>query len=572
MSLTSANRSIQLLIRMLDSKNSTEPMQDFGVLKPDIPLGRSTHPLPRVVPESCGIPSRHLAAFLMALKNDHTLHMHSILVVRNGRVLCEAAFGAQDLSLPRMTFSACKSVVALAIGLLMDDGLLHPDDRLTDLFFGDCGPVSRTFMKDLTLQHLLTMQTGNNFNEVCSMTEREWAKHFCASPSLTNPIGKFQYNSLNTYMLAVLVHRLTGKTVTELLDERLFTPMGIADYYWETSPEGIEKGGWGLYMRAEDLAKLGQLVMDGGCWNGQQLLSASFLKQATTAQIEAPGKYGDFNYGWQIWVGKHDNTFLFNGLFGQNVLCFRDSGIIIVSHAGNAETFQQSHYFPIVQKYLGGTFPMALPRDRLAERELKKVIQVLADCTGTVPTKAQFSVFADKRLVADDPKAPAAGLLPLVLQATENCYSKGLQAITIAGTRTQPELFYEERDQLLHLYLGTKEPHYQDLIYHGNVFRVAAQARFTHDEDDNPVLCIRIDCLETPCTRSLKLIRLPGGWKLRQDENPHIAYLLDGAADAAPNAASRAIVSTILGSSESDYLYWKLDQIFSPTLKFREEG
>lgn len=571
MSITSANRSIQLLIRLLDSKNSTEPMQDFGVLKPEIPLGRSTRPLPRALPESCGIPSRHLAGFLLALRHDHTLHMHSVLVVRHGRVLCEAGFGAQDTSLPRMTFSACKSVVALAIGLLMDDALLQPDDRLIDLFAKECGPVSRTFMKDLTVRHLLTMQTGNSFNEVCSMTDREWVKHFLASPSITNPIGKFQYNSLNTYMLAALIHRITGKTVSDFLDSRLFAPMGIADYYWETSPEGIEKGGWGLYMRPEDLAKLGQLVMDGGCWNGKQLISSSFLEQATATQIESSGKCGEFDYGWHIWVGKHDNTFLFNGLFGQNVLCFRDSGIIVVSHAGNAETFQQSHYFQIVQNYLGGTFPRMLPRDRLGEHALKKALHALADCTGAVPAKAQFDVFADRRLVADDPKAPAAGLLPLLLQATENCYSKGLQAITVTGSRTQPELFYEERDQLLHLYLGTKEPHYQDLLYHGNVFRVAVQARFTHDEDENPVLCIRMDCLETPSSRILKLSRLPGGWTLKQDETPHISYLLDGAADAAPNAASRAIVSTILGSSEADYLYWKLDQVFSPTLTFRED-
>ena len=571
MSLSSANRSLQLVIRMLDSKNTTEPLVEMGPQKPLIPLGRSTQPLPRVTPESQGIPSRHVAGFLRSLAEDPTLRMHSVLILRNGRILCEAAFGAQDPSLPRMTFSACKSITALAVGLCMDDGLLSASDKLTDLFPEDCGPVARRLMKDLTLEHLLTMQTGNTFNEASSMTLEDWTHGFFTSPSLTDPTGKFQYNSLNTYMLAVLVRRKTGKPLTQLLEERLFGPMGIGDYYWEKSPEDVEKGGWGLYLRAEDLAKLGQLVQDGGCWNGHQLISREFLAEATRFHIQVPEDYGDFNYGWQMWVGRQENTVLFNGMLGQNVLCFRDSGITVVSHAGNSETFQQSSYFRIVQQYFGGSFPQSLPREARAQAELRKTLRELADCTGRLPEKGSLEAFRNCRFRTRDPRACSAGLLPLTLQAVENSYSRGLQAISVGGDRDVITVLYEERDQLHEILAGTKEPLCQNLTFHGNSFRVAAQARVTHDEDDNPVLRLQLDFLETPCSRILKLIRRRDGVVLKQEETPNVDYLFDTMLLAAPNAATRAILNSILGSSDTEFLQWKLAQVFAPVLEMEEE-
>lgn len=572
MSLSSASRALQLIVRLMDARNTTEPMIDWGPQKPEIPLNRASTPLPKDAPERNGIPSRHIAAFLQALAQDPTLRMHNVLIVRNGTVLCQAPFGPQDPELPRMTFSACKSITALAIGLLMDDGLLSPEDRLVELFAADCGPVSKRIMKDLTVEHLLTMQTGNQFNEVSCMTEEDWVRSFCQSPSLTPPTGKFQYNSLNTYMLAVLVTRLTGKSLSQFLTERLFAPMGISDFYWETCPAGIEKGGWGLYLRPEDLAKLGQLILDHGFWNGQQLISSRFLEEATRTQIEVPEDYGDYNYGWQMWVGRQENTVLFNGMLGQNVLCFRDSGIVVVSHAGNSETFQQSNYFKIVSHYFGGTFPKALPADPMAERELRRTLQQLADCTGRVPTREQFAVFADRRFVTEDPKAAASGLLPLTLQAVENVYTKGLQAVSVTGTRTQVTLLYEERDQLHVLFAGTKQPCYQVLNFRGNEFRVAAQARFTHNEEEEPVLRIQIDFLETPVSRILKLTKSRHGWKLKQEETPDVEYLMDTMVLKANSPASKALLSSLLGSADAEFLHWKLDQVFAPAMELQEEA
>ncbi len=571
MSLSSANHSIQLIARLLDADSPTLPIVDFGPQKPEIPLGRSSQTLPQAVPEQQGIPSRHIASFLRTLAEEPTLRMHSILVVRNGHLLCRAAFGMQDTELPRMTFSACKSITALAVGLLMDDGLLHEDDRLTDLFSGDCGPLSRPLMKDLTVSHLLSMQTGDLFNEAGSMTRSDWVRSFFQSPALDGG-KKFQYNSLNTYILATLVIRITGKSLSKFLSERLFSPMGIEDFYWELSPEGIEKGGWGLYMKPEDLAKLGQLVMDLGCWHGQQLISAAFVEKALQTHAIAPEEYGDFNYGWQFWVGRDDPTFLFSGMFGQNVLGFRNNGILVIAHAGNDETFQTSAFYAIADRFFGGQFPVSLPRNLPAERELQHTIGALTDCGCKVPTREAFSHFAGCRYTTQDPLAASAGLLPVALQMVENSYSAGLQAISIGGTRLKPEIFYEERNQLHHLICGTRAPVRQDIYWNGNVFRTAVLAKFTHDEDENPVLRVQIDFLETPFTRILKLISTPRGPLVRQEEYPGMDFLTGMLSLMQKNPGSRSLMTAVVGSAEQGFLRWKLEQVFRPTMKFTKEA
>jgi len=570
MSLSSTNQSIHLISRLLDAGNTTEPILDFGPQKPEIPTGRSAYPLPVSTPEQQGIPSRQIARFLKALEEEPTLRMHSVLVVRNGHILTQASFGMRDTETPRMTFSACKSVTALAIGLLMDDGLLHADDKLTDLFPEECGPVSKRLMKDLTVAHVLSMQTGNLFNETGSMTQADWMRNYFLSPSLdTN--RKFQYNSLNSYILAALVTKLSGQTLSDFLTQRLFAPMGIGDFYWETSPEGIEKGGWGLYMKPEDLAKLGQLVMDLGCWNGKQLISTVFLEQAMRPHAKVPAEYGDFNYGWQIWVGRTENTFLFSGMLGQTVLGFRDNGIVIVAHAGNDETFQTSAYYRIATQYFGGHFPVSLPRNPVGERELKYTAATISDCTGKLPNREEFARFFDKRFVTDEPHAASAGLLPVILQAVENSYSAGLQAITIGGSRGNPEILYEERDQLHHLVCGTKKPVLQKIHWHGNVFLAAVQARFTHDDDENPVLRVQIEFLETPCTRILKLILTRRGLIVKQEEYPGEEFLTNSMSVLLNSPGSKALMTAIVGSAEQGFLRWKLQRVFSPIMRFKQE-
>ncbi|MBQ9967880.1 MAG: serine hydrolase [Oscillospiraceae bacterium] len=560
------NKSLHLMMRMLDPKEPTEPMISLPP-KPEIPAIQKSTSLPRHTPERHGISSRHIAAFLQTLEQDPTLNMHSIMILRDGCVLCEASFGAQDIRIPRMTFSACKSIVSLAVGILMDDGVLRPETQLTELFPEAGNAISRRLMKDLTVEELLSMRSGAQFNEIACMTQEDWLSGFF-SPGLSG--GRFQYNSLNTYILSRIVCQLSGRSLSDFLSERLFGPMGIRDFYWEVCPNGTEKGGWGLYLRAEDLGKLGQLVLDGGLWEGHQLISREYLEKATQIHAKVPMHYGDYDYGWQFWVGRKDDIVLMNGMLGQNVLCFRENGITVVSHAGNEETFQQSNYFRHAAAFFARAFDPGLPRDAVGIRGLRKTLHALVLPQAKLPTQADFARFFGRRFVTDAPKAPSTGSLPLTLQAVQNCYTKGVQAIAIGGSRETVEIFYEERDTLHHILAGTRAPHIQSMEFGGNVFRVAAYARFTHDEDETPVLRVQLDFLETPFSRILKLYLTPSGMTLRQEETPCMDKILETVlSDAYP--AVKTLIGTVFGTGDLDFLRWRMSVVFAPELEFTEE-
>ena len=152
----------------------------------------------------------------------------------------------------------------------------------------------------------------------------------------------------------------------------------------------------------------------------------------------------------------------------------------------------------------------------------------------------------------------------------ENCYTKGLRALCLSGTRTCPELTYEEHDEIHHLRCGIKKPIRQTLHFHGNSFETAAQARFTHDEDGRPLLRIQIDFLETPCTRILKLTPVGNGLILRQEETPGAGFV-SGILPTAASSAAKVLLSSVLGSAEQGYLRWRVERMFTQTLKMEKD-
>ncbi len=570
MNLTTASRTFQLLSRIMDVRTATEPLLPPVAEKPPIPLGPVSQPFPRSTPESQGVSSRHLQSFLEELDRGRELYAQSALILRNGRVICEAAYGAQDLRAAKYTFSACKSVVSLAVGLLVDDGLLRVDEEVAAIFDEAGSGSLRRRMKGMTVEDLLTMRSGVQFTEAEALTETDWVRRFLGDAFKGEPGTEFAYNSLNTYMLAAVVRRRAGKSLTDLLRERLFEPMGITDAYWETCPKGIEKGGWGLYIRPEDLAKLGQLVLNGGVWRGRRLLSRAYLDAALTAHARPPAETGDYNYGYQIWVGRQENVFLFNGMLGQNVLGFRDSGILVLTHAGADTDFQESRYFEIVSRYFGGRFPDCLPEDGEAYAALGETVRALsaynreAECID-----ARSEPFLHRSFTVEDPRAVSAGLLPLSLQALHNNYTAGVTSVALSVKGGTPELIYRERDALYRLPVGLGRPAVSQLSFRGNVFQVAALGRFTHDEEERPVFYIRLAFIETPCVRIIKLVLDGDCLLLRQTETPGVPYVSGKLCQAAQSPLYKPLLLMAAGGAEEDFLRYKTRQILSPEIVCR---
>jgi len=527
MNLTTASRTYQLLSRILDPREATQPFLPPVQEHPLMPLEPVKAPFPRATPESEGISSDHIRRFLEELNRGGDLYMQNALILRHSKVLCEAAFGAQDLRAAKYTFSACKSVTSLAIGLLVDDGLLSVQEKVEDIFDDLCTTAIRRKLKGMTVEDLLTMRSGVQFHEAEALTENDWERRFFNSTMKSDPGAEFSYTSLNTYMLSSIVRRKTGKGLLNLLQDRLFGPMEIENVHWETCPLGIEKGGWGLYIRPEDMAKLGQLVLNEGVWNGQQLISRDYLAQATAAHAVTPGELGDYNYGYQIWVGRRENTFLFNGMLGQNVLAFRDSGILILTNAGADTDYQESRYFEIVSRYFGGSFPDTLPEDASAHKALQETVRSLSFYhRASLPLDDRAEPFLHHSFTVNSDRSVSTGLLPMVLQSFHNNYTSGLLSIAVSRRGDLPELIWRERDALHRFPVGLGKPEVSRLDFRGNVFHVGVTGRFTHDEEERPVFCIRLEFLETPCVRIIKLVRTEEGLLLRQTETPGVPYVM----------------------------------------------
>lgn len=582
MRISALNRMLTLIVRLLDPKQSTVPPVAPSCRKPLENSGKRMA-LSAAVPETQGVSSRTLAAFFEELRADTTLNMHSVTVLRNGKVLASAAFGDWDPAVWRATFSASKSVIALAIGCLWDDGLLRLEDRVLDYFPEENGMLTRVKWRDLTVEDLLTMRSGTSFNELSSVGEADWIKSFWTSSSS----GKeFRYNSLNTYMLAVLIRRITGESVCDFLRKRLFAPLGIGEVYWETCPRGIEKGGWGLYISPDDMTKLGQLVLQRGVWQGERLLSEEWIQRATTQQMRAPADYGDYDYGYHVWTARDGTRFLFNGMLGQNVMGFWENGILLVTHAGNNELFQQGRFFEIAHRAFGGTFAESLPADRAGERELQRVLDslrtrypdpprrnILQRLFGVKSTSLPESCCSlDKTayaVVADE--GAAVGLLPVFLQAVTNRYTVGVRELRLAVEPSCAVIYYREGEEEHRLPIGFYAPARTVLTFDGDRYAVAVRGRVATDEEDRLVWLITVSFLETPCTRRIKLTFVGDAVILEQSETPGEDFVKSLIDTAKAELEKQPLVGNAVQKLDPDYMYYKIERLFSPRVKLEKE-
>ena len=212
------------------------------------------YPFERAAPESVGMRTEKILAFLDELLAMPELHPHLLMIAKDDKIICECEFYPYRADIWHIGHSLCKSITGLAVGLLVDDGILSLDDKITDLFAKRAFSIDFARQKDITIRHLLTMSAGVAFNELGSVTYEDWAEGFFSAGVKFSPGTQFMYNSMNSYLLAAILCRVTGQSLVDYLTPRLFEPLGVPPVYWETCPMGIEKGGWGIYLREVDMA------------------------------------------------------------------------------------------------------------------------------------------------------------------------------------------------------------------------------------------------------------------------------------------------------------------------------
>ena len=300
--------------------------------------------LPRSTPEAEKVDIQGIGNYFEAVKQSGQ-ELHSVMVLRHGKVVAEKWFHGHGPAIPHVMHSVSKTWTSTAVGFAVQEGLLKVTDKVIRYFPDDLPKEVTPWLADLEIRDLLTMSVGHATEPSLDRTRPDlsWEKTFLAHPIKYEPGTKYLYNSMATYMVAAILQKVTGQRVLDYLYPRLLRPLGVTGAVWETSPSGVNCGGWGLHIKTEDMAKLGQFYLQTGKWNGKQLLNEAWFEEATKAHITQPPQWfpEDGNplesdwvqgYGYQVWRCRH-NAFRADGAVGQFIIVIPDKDAVVVTTA-----------------------------------------------------------------------------------------------------------------------------------------------------------------------------------------------------------------------------------------------
>jgi CubicO group peptidase (beta-lactamase class C family) len=278
-------------------------------------------------PEEQGMDAQMLSDMLEKVQKDQ-IELHSLLIIRHGAVVSETYFENYTQNTRHPIWSCTKSVMSTLIGMAIDRGIIQGvDQKVLEFFPGETFANMDASKESMTLDNLLTMTTGLNWNEyeMDLYGEPNWVKYVLDLPLIHKPGETFNYCTGCSHVLSVILERSAGMNAETFAKKNLFTPLGIINYTWESNDEGSSIGGWGLELTPRDMAKLGYLYLHNGVWEDQQIVSQGWVKNATQKHVTSP--FG-VDYGYLWWV--YPKAYAALGMNGQTIYVVPDLDLIVV--------------------------------------------------------------------------------------------------------------------------------------------------------------------------------------------------------------------------------------------------
>lgn len=593
----------ELVLNMILGKTGGTRV-DYFPQKPDFPFDAVyEQAFVRATPESQGISSDLFAALLRELDASKDTEMHHFMALRHGKVICECNFAPYPKGMWHITHSMCKSITGMAIGMLIEEEKLKLDENIYDIFPDHINAFSKIFRPAITVENLLTMTSGVTFNESGIVSGNDWLGSFLNASVNGKPGTEFQYNSLNTYVLSAIVTKRTGETLTEYLTPRLFGPLGITKYYWETCPKGITKGGWGLFLCAEDMAKLGQLYLQRGKWNGQQLVSEYWIEISTARHLKTQND--TYGYGYQLWMEQRPGSFEYNGMLGQNVIIYPDMDMVLVTNAGNKEMFQDCIMLNIIRKYFPVNYHPAdvLPENPLSYSLLKRLCGELENGEnnnrstslrgGWKRNVVSRRKHSDKKYsyrisaAVDRPsdhhsfmravsgktyvmEQQNIGIAPLFVQVFHNNMTDGISEISFTYDAGNFCVSFTEGEVIHKLPVGFGKAADGCVDLHGEHYLVATLGEFARDENDIPVLKLEITFIEECVKRKVHIFfHEDNGIEIRWNETPGKKMILSGLSSITEELSGNFLYNSLLGDHNitTELLHRLMEQTIEPAVR-----
>ena len=593
----------ELVLNMILGKTGGTRV-DYFPQKPDFPFDAVyEQAFVRATPESQGISSDLFAALLRELDASKDTEMHHFMALRHGKVICECNFAPYPKGMWHITHSMCKSITGMAIGMLIEEEKLKLDENIYDIFPDHINAFSKIFRPVITVENLLTMTSSVTFNESGIVSGNDWLGSFLNASVNGKPGTEFQYNSLNTYVLSAIVTKRTGETLTEYLTPRLFGPLGITKYYWETCPKGITKGGWGLFLCAEDMAKLGQLYLQRGKWNGQQLVSEYWIEISTARHLKTQND--TYGYGYQLWMEQRPGSFEYNGMLGQNVIIYPDMDMVLVTNAGNKEMFQDCIMLNIIRKYFPVNYHPAdvLPENPLSYSLLKRLCGELENGENNNRStslrgrwkrnvvsrrkhsdkKYSYRISAAVDRPSDHHSFMRAvsgriyvmeqqniGIAPLFVQVFHNNMTDGISEISFTYDAGNFYVSFTEGEVIHKLPVGFGRASDGCVDLHGEHYLVATLGEFARDENDIPVLKLEITFIEECVKRKAHIFfHEDDEIEIRWNETPGKKMILAGLSSITEELSGNFLYNSLLGDHNitTELLHRLMEQTIEPVVR-----
>ena len=310
-------------------------------------------------------PSAELVAamdrYLAALDTAQGVTMHSIMVMQHGKVLAERWLNGWTPDSLHVMYSVSKTFTATAVGLAIEEGKISLTDKVISFFPDKLPEQVSDNLAAMTVWDLLTMTAGHDVDHTYEAMRAaaqdpqfDWVKNFLSYPVEHKPGEFYCYNSIATLMLSAIVQKVEGENVMSYLQPRLFEPLHISGITWSETADGINHGGWGLYLKTEDMAKMGQLFLQGGQWNGKQIVPAAWISEASKKQVECvPAGIREEQleslgmtkansdwlqgYCYQMWRTRY-NGYRADGANGQFILVHPDKDVVIACTSNSRNT------------------------------------------------------------------------------------------------------------------------------------------------------------------------------------------------------------------------------------------
>jgi CubicO group peptidase (beta-lactamase class C family) len=337
---------------------------------------------PVATPESVGISSKSIIKFLRKLEENGTM-VHSVLMMRRGHAVAEGYYAPFSQNGLHRMYSVSKSFVGTAIGFLVDEGRIKLDDHICDYFKDKLPKNPHPYILDMRIRDLLMMSTTHS-GTTYKKDDKDWAwTFFNTAPS--HPAGTiYSYDTSASYVLGVLVERLTGKPFLEYLKDKGLREMGFSEEAWcIKAPEGNSWGGSGVMCTTRDLARLALLYLNNGKIGDKQYLSREYIQAATSRQIDnCTNGHRDYmsgnGYGFQIRLLK-DGAYAFCGMGMQLAIIVPEEDFLFVCTGdvqGTAQVYAgmfELLWNEIVEKL----HPDSLPEDIASEKQLEDMLSTL---------------------------------------------------------------------------------------------------------------------------------------------------------------------------------------------------